>query len=171
MKKFENYSENEWSTVLSVPQLVGLAMTGAGSSGILGSTKEMFASARSMMQAKKEYGSNSVIQAILPDTTDASKALEDAKNQRSVIMERLKSKGIKTAEELNEMILSDCKEAITVLEQKESPEVVADYKKWILEIAENVANAAKEGSFLGFGGERFSKNEQDLFEKLKSTLA
>jgi len=109
MKKLENYSENEWSTVLSTPQLVGLAMTGAGSSGILGSTKEMFASARSMMQAKKEYGSNSIIQAILPDTTDASKALEDAKNQRTVIMERLKSKGIKTTEQLNEMILSDCK--------------------------------------------------------------
>lgn len=171
MKKLENYSEDEWSIILATPQLVGLAMTGAGGSGIIGSTKEMFASARSMMDAKKEYGSNTVIQAIVPNTTDASKAWDDAKKQRTILMDKLKSKNIKSQEQLTEMILSDCKEAISVLEQKESPEVVADYKKWILEIAEKVANAAKEGSFLGFGGEQFSEKEQELFEKLKSTLA
>jgi hypothetical protein len=86
-------------------------------------------------------------------------------------MEQLKSKNVKSSEQLTEIILSDCKSAISILEQKESPEVVADYKKWILDIAEKVANAAKEGGFLGFGGERFSEKEQALFDKLKNVLA
>jgi len=171
MKKLDYYSEDEWSTILATPQLVGLAMAGAGSSGILGSTKEMFASARSLMTAKDEYSSNALIQAIVPNTTEVSKAMEDAKKQRSIIMEKLKSKNIKTSEDLTEMILSNCKNVVTLLEGKESVEVVTEYKKWILEIAEKVANAAKEGGFLGFGGERFSEKEQELFEKLKSTLA
>ena len=170
MKKLENYSDDEWAIVLATPQMVGMAMTGAGSSGIIGSTKEMFASAQSMINAKKEYSSNALIQALIPDTTDAKKALEDAKKQRTVVMDRLKSKNVKSMEQLTETILDDCQAAIAVLEQKESPEVVADYKKWVLEIAEKVANAAKEGGFLGFGGERFSEKEQILFEKLKTTL-
>lgn len=171
MGKLENYSEDQWSIVSATPQLVGVAMAGAGSSGLIGSTKEMFANARSMMDAKKEYGSNTLIQAIVPDTTDPKKAMEDAKNQRSIVMDRLKSKNVKSSEQLSEIILADCKEAIAVLEEKESSEVVADYKKWILQIAEKVGNAAKEGDFLGFGGERFSEKEQVLFEKLKNTLA
>ena len=171
MKKLDNYSEDEWATILTIPQMVGMAMTGAGYSGIIGSTKEMFASASSMINAKKEYSSNTLIQSLIPDTTDPKKALEDAKTQRNLIMEQLKAKNVKSSEELSEIILGDCKKAIAVLEQKESPEVVADYKKWILDIAEKVANAAKEGSFLGFGGEQFSEKEQILFEKLKSVLA
>jgi len=170
MKKLDNYSEDEWTTVLTTPQLVGMAMTGAASSGLIGSTKEMFASARSMMSAKKEYESNVLIQSLLPDTTDVSKAMEDAKKQRTVIMDLLKSKNVKSSEDLSEIILADCKTAISVLEQKELPEVVADYKQWLLDIAEKVANAAKEGGFLGFGGEQFSEKEQILFDKLKSIL-
>ena len=89
MGKLENYSESEWEIVSSTPQLVGVAMAGAGSSGLVGSTKEMFASARGMMSAKKEYESNQIIQAILPDTTSPSKAMDDAKAQREVVMARL----------------------------------------------------------------------------------
>jgi len=171
MAALENYSEKEWEAISATPQLVGLAMTGAGASGIIGSTKEMFASASGMMNAKTEYSSNALIQAIIPNTTDASKALEDAKKQRTVLMDMLKSNNIKSQDQLTEMILTECKSVITILENKETPEVVSDYKKWVLEIAEKVANAAKEGSFLGFGGERFSENEQALFEKLKIALA
>ena len=151
-------------------QLVGVAMAGAGSSGLVGSTKEMFANARSMMAAKKEYGSNTLIQSIVPDTTDPSKAMEDAKNQRNIVMDRLKTNGVTSSEQLADQVLADCTAAIGILRQKESPEIVAEYKKWLLEIAEKVANAAKEGDFLGFGGERFSEKEQALFAKLKATL-
>lgn len=170
MGKLENYTESEWEIVSSTPQLVGVAMAGAGSSGLFGSTKEMFASARSMMTAKKEYAENSLIQSILPDTSDPKRAMADAKAQRDIVMERLKSNNIKSSEDLQNFILQDCETAIGILEQKESAEVISGYKKMVLEVAEKVANAAKEGDFLGFGGERFSEKEQKLFAQLKNKL-
>lgn len=170
MGKLENYTEAEWEIVSSTPQLVGVAMAGAGSSGLVGSTKEMFASARGMMNAKKEYAENSLIQSILPDTSDPKQAMSDAKAQRDIVMERLKANNIKSAEDLQNFILQDCEKAISILEQKESPETVNGYKKMMLQLAEKVANAAKEGDFLGFGGERFSEKEQKLFVRLKNKL-
>lgn len=170
MGKLENYTEEEWEIVSSTPQLVGVAMAGAGSSGLVGSTKEMFASARGMMSARKDYEGNRVLQSILPDTTSPSKAMDDAKAQRTIVMERLKENGVKSAEDLQNLILKDCEKAVEILEKNESPDVVAGYKKMVLELAEKVANAAKEGDFLGFGGERFSEKEQKLFDRLKSRL-
>ncbi len=170
MGKLENYTEDEWEVVASTPQLVGVAMAGAGSSGLVGSTKEMFASARGMMAAKKEYSGNPLIQSIMPDTSDPKKAMSDARAQRDIVMNRLKSNNIKSSEDLQNFILQDCERAIDILEQKESPETVSGYKQMVLELAEKIANAAKEGDFLGFGGERFSEKEQQLFAKLKSKL-
>ncbi|MFK7814009.1 MAG: hypothetical protein AB8B59_16045 [Maribacter sp.] len=170
MGKLEKYTEAEWEIVSSTPQLVGVAMAGAGSSGLVGSTKEMFASAKGMMSAKKEYEGNEVIQAILPNTTSPSAAMDDAKAQCTIVMGSLKESGVKSSEELQNFILKDCGSAIEILEKYESADVVQGYKKMVLELAEKVANAAKEGDFLGFGGERFSEKEQKLFSELKNRL-
>ncbi|MFS4415343.1 hypothetical protein [Maribacter sp. 2307ULW6-5] len=171
MKKFENYTDGEWDLVASLPQLVGVVMAGADSSGIVGSSKEMFANARGMMAAKQEYGGNPLIQALLPDTSSPSAAMEDAKEQRKRVMGRFKASGAKSSEELRSFVLADCKKAVQLLEKNESATVVAEYKKMVLDLAEKVANAAKEGDFLGFGGVRFSEKEQQLFEELKEVLA
>ncbi|MEO1010057.1 MAG: hypothetical protein AAFX53_02050 [Bacteroidota bacterium] len=170
MGKLENYTDAEWEVVCSTPQLVGVAMAGAGSSGLIGSTKEMFASARSLMSAGKEHSANTLVQSILPDTRDPKKAMADAKAQRNIVMGRLKASGVKSSKELQTFILQDCEKAVQILEAKESPETVAGYKEMILDMAEKVANAAKEGDFLGFGGERFSTGEQELFAQLKNKL-
>ena len=167
----ENYTESEWEVVSSTPQLVGVAMAGAGSSGLFGSTKEMFASARSLMAARKDHTDNPLVQAILPDTSDPKKAMADAKVQRDLVMERMKANNIKSAEDLQNLILGDCEKAVSFLNEKESPETVQGYKEMVLKIAETVANAAKEGDFLGFGGERFSEKEKQLFSKLKMSLS
>jgi len=39
-----------------------------------------------------------------------------------------------------------------------------------MSVAENVAKAAKEGGFLGFGGERVSEGEKALFADLGRVL-
>jgi hypothetical protein len=38
-------------------------------------------------------------------------------------------------------------------------------------VAESAANAAKEGGFMGFGGERVSAAEQGFLDELKAALA
>ena len=57
-----------------------------------------------------------------------------------------------------------------LLAKKASTEEAAEYKAWAMSVAENVAKAAKEGGFLGFGGEQVSAGEKTLFAELASTL-
>lgn len=170
MSLLEKYTEEEWKTVASIPQSVGAIMASAGFSGLIGSGKEMFASVRGIMDAKKEYATNSLIQEIVPDAKDRSKAMEKAKEQRTFLMDKIKENNIKSSEDLRELILNDCKKSIELIETKEDEKTVTEYKKWVLEVAKGVANAAKEGGFLGFGGERFSEKEQDLYKKLEQVL-
>jgi hypothetical protein len=40
----------------------------------------------------------------------------------------------------------------------------------VLSIAETVAKAAKEGGFLGFGGEVISKNEKEIYRQIAFAL-
>ena len=57
-----------------------------------------------------------------------------------------------------------------ILEGKVPPDQAEGYKKWLLGIAGKVANAATEGGFLGFGGERVSAAETAAINELASSL-
>jgi len=44
------------------------------------------------------------------------------------------------------------------------------YKEWALKIANNVAAAASEGGFLGFGGEKISPEEAKMLAQIEGIL-
>jgi len=48
----EQFSDDEWFLISSVPSMVGAAMAGAGKSGIIGTTKEAMASMKSVVAGK-----------------------------------------------------------------------------------------------------------------------
>ncbi|WP_435133125.1 hypothetical protein [Formosa sp. A9] len=172
MEKLAQYSTDEWEKIATIPQLIGSIMAGAGSSGLIGTGKEMLATVESFLDGRKSYKDNPVINAIVPDaeTDTSSEAIESAKAQRARLMHKINSYQIKTPEELADAVLMECTEVISILEAKETPNVVKEYKHWLLEIADHVANAAKEGGFLGFGGVRFSEKEQIMYDKLQAAL-
>lgn len=170
MSVSEKYSDEEWKIIRSLPQAVGAVMAGVKFSGIVGSTKELYASVKNIMAAKDTYKENELIQEIVPNSENAEQAMSDSKDQRNFLMDRIKTKNIKSTEELKKLVLQDCSESLALLESKEDTETIRQYKEWILDIANDVANAAKEGDFLGFGGERFSEKEQKLYQELKTIL-
>jgi len=47
---------------------------------------------------------------------------------------------------------------------------IAEFKEWIQSIAQKVAESAKEGGFLGFGGTAVSESEQQFLDDLKLAL-
>ena len=57
-----------------------------------------------------------------------------------------------------------------ILDAKVSSEQAAGFKSWLVTIADNVANASREGGFLGFGGERVSAAESAAIKVLASAL-
>ena len=57
-----------------------------------------------------------------------------------------------------------------LLATKATPQEAGEYRQWALSVAENVAQAASEGSFLGFGGQQVSEPEKQLINKIRVAL-
>lgn len=170
MEKPENYTDQEWELVTSLPSLVGSAMAGVGKSGIVGTSKEMFSSVQTMMRARKNFSQNSFVGKVMPSTTDPKLAMQEAKQTRNAVIARVKNADIQQRNDLSKMVLEDFSKAIQIVKEKQTAEEAQTYKNWVISIAEDVANAAKEGDFLGFGGERISENEQNLLNEMRSQL-
>jgi hypothetical protein len=93
-----------------------------------------------------------------------------AKEFREKSMQRLKDKGIDSHEKLQQQLIEDCKAVAALLTEKASPQEATEYKEWAMSVAENVAKAAKEGGFLGIGGERISAGEKEIFAEIGQAL-
>ncbi|MDG4945827.1 hypothetical protein NMK71_05325 [Weeksellaceae bacterium KMM 9713] len=170
MKKLENYSEEEWNIVSTLPHLVGMSMSGIAASGIVGTTKEMIANSKAWKNAKEKYADNHLIQAMMPSLESFGESMSEAKLSSNKIMDKIKSSEVKDAEEMADMVMHDADRAMDILEEKESRETVEEFKLWLLEIAEDVAKAGVEGDFFGFGGTEYSEKEKQLFDDLNDSL-
>jgi hypothetical protein len=165
-------SNDERQLLSTLPQTIGSAMAFAGHSGIFGTGKEMFASAQGMMAGSKDFPNNELIKAIVPNLAsgDRNAEIARAKESRDWAMARMKSKGIDNPEKFSTQALEDVRAAAALLGSKASPQEASEYKQWVMKLAEGVANAATEGGFLGFGGERLSEGERKLLGEIKSAL-
>ncbi len=167
---FKHRFTDEEQLLLSVtPILIGSAMAFAESSG-LATIKELMASAKTYMNGLKVYPHNEIITGILPNLDDREEAMAQAKEFRQKATAQLKQKQIDSQEKIRQLLLTDTQKINRLLEQKATAEESAEYKEWAISVAENVAKAAKEGGFLGFGGEQISAAEQALFTELAQTL-
>jgi hypothetical protein len=166
-----NYTEDELNLLANTPHILGSAMAFAGNSGLFGTGKEMLVNAQAIMSGISDYPNNAIIQAILPHVQGgASEAMEKMKKIREWGIARYKEKGVNTAEEFEAEAVNDCKAVAELLAAKASTQEASEYKKWAISIAEKVAMAATEGGFLGFGGERFSANEKELYSRIESAF-
>ncbi len=166
----EKYTQEEWDLLSGTPMLLGAAMSGAGSSGIMGTAKEAFANTQAMMGAGESYPGNALIAAVATKPSSMSEAREKSSQQRELLMGRMKERGIQNASELVELVVDDCRKVAFLLGEKEDVGTANEYKQWLLSIGEKVANAASEGGFLGFGGTRFSEEEKVFLAQVNEAL-
>jgi hypothetical protein len=156
-----DFTPEEWITLRNVPHLVAASMMIAGNSG-LGTFKESFATAQGL------YAGLSSDNAVIRDLAAREEAMAGQQFIRSQV-----SFGQTHAEvygKLRSLAMAELDKAVALLGAKGTPADVAAYKKWVSDIANRVANAAKEGAFLGLGGERVSEGETALLEELGSKL-
>jgi hypothetical protein len=59
---------------------------------------------------------------------------------------------------------------VTLLARKAPAPEAEGYKRWLLTVAQRVAEAAKEGGFLGIGGVRVSEAEQATLAEIAGAL-
>ena len=165
------YTMDELHLLAGVPHMIGSAMALAGKSGFIGTGKEMFASAKSVLAGVKDYPNNALIEQLLPNVEDgAGAAMGEARKTREWLSKRMKDRGVASREDMQALAVEDCRAAASLVDAKASPSEAAEYKQWALSVAEKVAMAASEGGFLGFGGEQFSEPEQKLLSEVEAAL-
>ena len=134
----------------------------ADPSGLIGTVKEAFYGMSSMMESYKQSAQLELIGALLAD-----KNMPTMPDRGALLGEGSKEQQF---ENLKTAVLGKVREALALLGTKASPEELAAYKQMIAKVAEETANASKEGGFLGFGGERVSAGEQAFLDQVKSLL-
>ena len=135
---------------------------GRRSSGLWGLLKETFASGRALMEAKTSPNASGLSKAVVSDI--------ETSEGRSAAQEFVKGRlrGAKR-EEIKQRALDALRSAAAIVDQK-APSDAAAYRAWLLYIANNVAEASKEGGFLGFGGVAVSEAEKATLAEIAAAL-
>jgi hypothetical protein len=144
-----DFSEEEWKTILEAPPSAGLLVIISDRGG---SIRETFSMAKAYTEARQQHGESELL-----DEVAAAKPEIDRSRAGS-------------PEELKQHNLDNIRQAIAVLRGKATEEEVEEYRKFILGLAERVAEARKEG-FLGLSGERVSDAERAAIAEIETALA
>jgi hypothetical protein len=143
-----DFTDDEWKLVLQGPTSAGLLVVASDRGG---SVRESFSMAKAYAEARQEHGDSELL-----DTIVSTKPEVDKTRPHS-------------PEELQERGLQHLRDAVALLEQKATPDEVEDYKRFIVTLAERVAEARKEG-FLGLSGDRVSPEERTALEQIADAL-
>jgi hypothetical protein len=150
-----DFTEDEWTRLGRAPLLAGLAISLADPGGPIEAIKESSAALKTLVEAAREGGYGEFVHAIAQDVAAKAQRREnplsgfkpDRRNAQQEILDELRA--------VNALLL-----------QKATPEDVAEFREWLKAAAQRAALAAKEGGFLGVGGEQVSEREQQMLDTL-----
>jgi hypothetical protein len=169
------FTVDEWATIMAAPAAVGALVVTADPSGPMGLIGEF----RAIMSSVKEYvGANApnspLLAAIQSHMTTRPTEEQEAqlKQWAEQQQEEMKANKPKTPEEVKERIHANVDEALALLTAKGASEAdMTTFKAMLVVVAESVANASKENTFLGFGGERVSEAERAALEQIRAEFS
>jgi hypothetical protein len=143
-----DFSPEEWEVVLKGPPSAGMIVITAQRGGTF---RESFSMAKAYGEARKQHGESELL-----DEIASTKPEIDRTRYHS-------------PEELKDHGLQHLREAVELLEQKATPEDVDEYRRFVLTLANRVAEAHKEG-LLGLSGERVSEAERAAVAEIAEAL-
>jgi hypothetical protein len=144
-----DFSEQEWKQVLEGPTSAGLIVIASDRGG---SIRETFSMAKAYADARQQHGESELLDEIVAAKPE---------------MDRTR---VPSPEQLKEHSLQNIRDAVAILKAKATEEEVAEYRKFVVGLAEHVAEARKEG-FLGLSGERVSDAERAAIAEIETALA
>jgi hypothetical protein len=150
-----DFTEEEWTRLGRAPLVAGMAISLADPGGPIETIKESSAALRTLIEAAREGGYGDFVQSLAKDV--AARA-----QQRQNPMSGFRPKGAGALDE----ILDELRAVNALSLQKASAEEVSDYRAWLRTASQRAALAAREGGFLGIGGERVSEREQQMLDTL-----
>jgi hypothetical protein len=154
MSKQSDYTPEDWKTIAAAPILAGLYVSMADVSGPVGLAKEALAAGKATAEAAAA-GDNELIRSIGETMKQSARA-----NLPELPADAGQARGA---------LLEACKRAAAAVKTR-SPAEAEAYGKWLIAVSRKVAEGAKEGGFLGFGGMRVTEKENAALGELGSAV-
>jgi hypothetical protein len=136
-----DFTSEEWDLIREGPPTAGMVALTADKGGTF---RETWALAKAYTEARKEHGESELLDTLVAEKPDV--------------------KRYSSSQELDDVGLSRLTEAVNLLGQKANNAEVAAYKKFVMQVAEGVAEAHKEH------GAEVSDAERGAIEKIASAL-
>jgi hypothetical protein len=155
-----DFTDEEWTRLERAPIVAGMAISLADPGGPIEAFKETHASVQSILDTALAEGQSELVESV------AKGAAEKARARQNPLGD-FRPKGATAGQE----ILDELSAVNGLLTEKATPEEAQAFREWLLDTAQRVADAAKEGGFMGFRAERVSEGEQRMLEQLRQTLS
>lgn len=155
-----DFTEDDWTRLKRAPFVAGMAISLADPGGPIEAVKESAAALKAVLSAAEQGGRGELVDAI------AREAVAEARQRKSPLAGFKPSKGATAGVE----ILDELAEVSRIVSEKGTPEDAAALRDWLLDVAQEAADAAKEGGFMGFRAERVSEGEQRMLDRLREVL-
>jgi len=154
------FTDDEWTLLRVTPSFVSVGVAAADPSGLFASISEALAGARAVTDALNSKRDVALFSALAADASVPS--LPDVDVLLGGGSDEARMQNFKSA------ALARVANAIELLRRKAAPNELDAYRQLLLRVAEDAANASKEGGFLGIGGERVSAKERAFIDRLRS---
>ncbi len=153
----EKFSKELWEQVVQAPFVAGFAVTAADPGGLIGAFQESSAIAKSLRSAER-----SIAGEILAELNSS----EGRGLIKAGIKELIKGRSTVEASEAAVARLTDTMSLISRM----APSEFASMAALVRQTANNVAEAANEGGFMGFGGVPVSDAEKKTLTDIERAI-
>jgi hypothetical protein len=159
-RPWRGYAPEEWALLERFPLLVGACVSVVDDSGRRGTQKEENAIPRAYEDGAARYPTNPIIQSVLRMTQQAQPLIERAR----LLIER------SDPNMLRDELAREAPRVVAALRRAPSAQVGEEYKRFVLEVGEAVASAAKEGGFPRFASTEVSEWERATIQWVAEAL-
>lgn len=159
MSNKQDYTSSEWAMLIRALLETAGTMMAASPGGIVGETVATYQALNEIAAIHKGID--------LVESLVTSMANLSAEERTALQSEE---QGIRGYEGVKHSYLALLRQVRFIVAEKATPDESTAFKQSVLYIAERVANASKEGGFLGIGGTRYTENEQALVKEIEGVL-
>jgi hypothetical protein len=149
----QDFTDEEWTRIRRAPLVAGVAIALADPGGPIELAKETMASLRSAtLPPSQEELLASVALDVQALTQHKQNLLGDFKPKNG------------------QQVLDELRGVNELVTAKATSGEAAAFRRWLVAAAQAAADAAKEGGFMGFGGEQVSAGEQQMLDQVRAAL-
>ena len=152
-----DFSDEEWARIVRAPFVAGLAISLADPGGPIEATKETLATLKSATNPPSR-------EELLADVALEIQAMTQQKQNPL--------KGYKPSKDAlpGPQILDELRAVQDIVVAKATADEAAAFGRWLLATAQDAANAAKDGGFMGFGAHQVSQGEQAMLDQVSAAV-